>query len=312
MALKQSKEYYTAAQVKEILGITDGMLYNYVDNGALQRIIPPGKKQGVYRRSQVDQLARDLKVFIVTREKHPSVFMRMTTREEVLESTKISDAIFGGHIDVDRQLAWLKRNPEIAYVVKSEGKVVGYAIILPLTPEKIEKLMSEEEHTVNLEPEEIQVLEPGVPIHLYGGAIGVLPGITLAEKRTYGSRLVGGLIDVLIDLGKRGIVIESFTARSTKPDGVRLLRNMGFTQIPSITEKKNFFLDVEMSGAREIMQYKLALKEYQLRNGVHEEKVDIKTDSKADGKPRTMVDISRQNGTERKTPTRSTRRSTEV
>ncbi len=67
MALKESKDYYTAAQVKELLGITDGMLYTYVDNGALDRIIPPGKKQGVYRRSQVDQLARDLKVFIVTK-----------------------------------------------------------------------------------------------------------------------------------------------------------------------------------------------------------------------------------------------------
>src|SRR5712692_4005077 len=119
MALKQSKDYYTAAQVKEILGITDGMLYNYIDNEALERIIPPGKKQGVYRRSQVDQLARELKVFIVTRQRHPSVFMKMTTREEILETTKISDAIFGGNIDVDRQLAWLKRNPDIGYVVKS-------------------------------------------------------------------------------------------------------------------------------------------------------------------------------------------------
>src|SRR5205085_9409528 len=106
MALKESKDYYTAAQVKEILGLTDGMLYNYVDNGALQRIIPPGKKQGVYRRNQVDQLARDLKIYILTRESHPSVFTKMATREEVLETTKISDAIFGGHIDVDRQLAW--------------------------------------------------------------------------------------------------------------------------------------------------------------------------------------------------------------
>lgn len=265
MALKESKDYYTAAQVKNILGITDGMLYNYVDNGALDRIIPPGKKQGVYRRNQVDQLARDLKVFIVTREKHASVFSKLTTREEILETTKLSDAIFGGHIDIDRQIAWLQRNPDIAYIVKSAGKVVGYAIILPLKPEKIEKLLREEEHTVDIEPEEIQLFEPGVPLHLYGGAIGVLPGITLAEKRVYGTRLVGGLIDTLTEMGKKGIIFASFTARSTKPDGISLLRKIGFTQIESITEKKDFVLNVEISGAREVMQYKLALKEYQLQ-----------------------------------------------
>src|SRR5258708_26649729 len=62
-----SKEFYTAAQTKELLGITDGMLYNYVDNGALERIFPPGKKQGVYRCSQGDQLARELKGLIATK-----------------------------------------------------------------------------------------------------------------------------------------------------------------------------------------------------------------------------------------------------
>jgi hypothetical protein len=283
MALKESRDYYTAAQVKNILGITDGMLYNYVDNGALERIIPPGKKQGVYRRDQVDQLARDLKVFIVTREKHTCVFSRMTTREEVLESTKLSDAIFGGHIDIDRQMAWLKRNPDIAYIVKSEGKVVGYAIVLPLKPEKIAKLLREEEYTTELEADEIQLFEPGVPLHLYGGAIGVLPGISLAEKRVYGARLVGGLIDTLIELGKKGIVIASFTARSTKPDGIRLLRNIGFTQIESITEKKDFVLDVELSGAREVMQYKLALKEHELQLDHDREKQNATQSSRKNG-----------------------------
>jgi hypothetical protein len=236
----------------------------------------------------------------------------MTTREEVLETTKISDAIFGGHIDIDRQLAWLKRNPDIGYVVKNEGKVVGYAIVLPLKPEKIEKLLREEEHTVNLEPEELQVFEPGIPVHLYGGAIGVLSGISLAEKRTYGARLVGGLIDALIDMGKRGIIFESFTARSTKPDGIKLLRNLGFTQIPSVTEKKDFVLNVEMSGAREVMQYKLALKEYELKTDRQEQRIDSKSDSKADGKAQTMVDISGQSNAKRKTPSHSKSHSTKV
>jgi len=153
----------------------------------------------------------------------------------------------------------LKKNPDIMYVVKSEGKVVGYVIILPLKPEKIEKLLREEERTVDLESDEIEVFKPGVPLHLYGGAIGVTIGLSLAEKRTYGARLVSGLVDVLIDMGRKGIVIETFTARSTKPDGISLLRNLGFTQIPSPTEKKDFILDVRKSGAREVMQYKQAL-----------------------------------------------------
>jgi hypothetical protein len=67
------------------------------------------------------------------------------------------------------------------------------------------------------------------------------------------------LEDVLIEMGRKGIVIETVTARSTKPDGIRLLRDLGFTQMPSTTEKKDFILDVKKSGAREVMQYKQAL-----------------------------------------------------
>lgn len=257
--MRVGKDFYTAAQVKEKLGITQGMLYNYVRNGTLKPVVPPGKRQGVYPRREVDQLARELQLFIDVQRKQPTTFTKVTTREEVFESTKLSDDIFGGLIDVDRQMAWLAHNPDIMYVAKSEGKVVGYVIILPLQPEKIEKLLREEERTVDLEPDEIEVFKPGVPLHLYGGAIGVLIGLSLAEKRAYGARLVSGLVDVLIDMGRRGIVIETVTARSTKPDGIRLLRNLGFTQIPSSTEKKDFILDVRKSGAREVMQYKRAL-----------------------------------------------------
>jgi hypothetical protein len=49
-------------------------------------------------------------------------------------------------------------------------------------------------------------------------------------------------------------------ARSTKPDGIRLLRSIGFTEILSTTDKKNFVIDVERSGIREITHYKQALK----------------------------------------------------
>ncbi len=45
---KPYKEYYTASEVKRKLGVTDGMLYNYVRYGHLERITPPGRKQGVY------------------------------------------------------------------------------------------------------------------------------------------------------------------------------------------------------------------------------------------------------------------------
>ena len=262
MAVKlNSKEYYTAAQTKELLGITDGMLYNFVDNGALERIFPPGKKQGVYRRTQVEQLARELKVFIATRKRISSTFAR-ATKEDVPECARISDAIFNASFAVEKQRAWMNKNPDICYVVKDEdNKVVGYVLMLPLKPEKIEKILREEESSLDLETKDIGVFEPGKPLHLYMASIAITPGVTLTEKRTYGSRLIAGLMDVLINLGRQGVILETIVSRSSTADGIRLMRGIGFTEIPSITRRKNFLIEVEKSGIKEIMQYKQALRE---------------------------------------------------
>ena len=262
MAIKlNSKEYYTAAQTKQILGITDGMLYNYVDSGTLERILPPGKKQGVYRRSQVEELAREIKLFITTKKKILSTFAR-ATKEEAHDCAKISDAVFGAFYAVEKQQAWMTKNPDICYVVKDEdGRVVGYMLMLPLKPEKIERILREEESSLDLETEDIEAFESGKPTHIYMASIVITPGITLTEKRAYCSRLIAGMMDVIVNLGKRGIILETITARSDTADGIRLMRGIGFTEIPSITDKKNFLIDVEKSGIKEMMEYKQALHE---------------------------------------------------
>lgn len=81
--MKVGNEYYTAAQVKEKLDITQGTLYNYVRNGTLKPVVPPGKRQGVYPRSEVDQLAHELRAFMATRQKNASIFARATIEDEL-------------------------------------------------------------------------------------------------------------------------------------------------------------------------------------------------------------------------------------
>ncbi len=262
MPMSQSYEdYYTAAQAMKALQVTDGMFYNFVRNGDLEGVKLPGRKQSVYEKSKVNQLARELKAFVVTRQKHASVFERATA-DDVPDCARISSEIFGGaHFDVKKQIAWMIKNPDICYVVKNEGKVVGYVLMLPLDARKIERILREEERALDLDVSDIGEFIPGKPVNIYMASIAVTPSVTLAEKRAYGSRLVGGLLDVLINLGKRGIVLETIVARSSKPDGIRLLRGIGFTEILSTSTMKNFLIEVEKSGIKEIVEYKEALKE---------------------------------------------------
>lgn len=256
------RDYYTAGETKTILGITNGQLYNYSDNGTLERVYPPGKKQAVYKKSQVDQLARDLNVFIAARKRKPTQFKQVETKEEMIECQEISQALFGvGRNTVDDRMKILRKNPETYHLLKDEDQIIGYVAIMPLKTEILENVL-QQTLPVQIAPEDIEDFKESKTIDLYLHAIGVRPGFQAAEKHTYGARLVTGMMDIIIRWGKKGITINTIAARSNMPDGIRLMKHMGFTEIEPLTpERRTFVIDVKSSGIPFIVQYKKALEE---------------------------------------------------
>src|SRR5258708_22706198 len=112
--------YYTASQVKSRLGINDSTLYGYVESNVLQRVIPPGaRKHGLYLRSEVEQLKRDLNAFFVNRTKTSSVFA-VATPEDIAACVDITVASLqgGGYVhftlaSAETRLSWMERNFEL-------------------------------------------------------------------------------------------------------------------------------------------------------------------------------------------------------
>lgn len=264
MTVKESKEYYTAAQTKGILGINDNKLYTYTSNGSLKRIFPPGKKQAVYKRREVDQLARELQSFEMHRQAKPTEFMRVTTKEEMAECQEISQALFGvGRATVDERMKLLERNPITYHLLKSEDQIIGYVAMMPLKPGRLERVLRQT-IPVSIEPDDIEDFKESKNIDLYLHAIGIKPGFTTAEKHAYGARLVAELVTQIIELGRQGITIGTIAARSNMPDGIRLMKHAGFTEIEPLTpERRTFIIEVKESGIPFAKQYKDALKQSQ-------------------------------------------------
>ncbi len=297
------KDYYTAAQVKKALNITDGMLYNFIRNGDIETVKLPGRKQSVYKRDQIDKLARELKPF-TARKPAKSTTFTLATKEDLATIMEISNALFGAGRSVtplERRIGWLEKNPFTYHVLKQGAKIVGYVSLLPLKAgtDKIKRLLGDTV-AVDITPDDIQEFRPGIPIDIYVMSIAVIPTDNAADKHEYGSSLIRGLRRLLIDLGKQGITIETIAARSDTPDGIRLMRHIGFTEIESpLPGKRAFIIRVPESGIPLIIEYKQALRERQ------HTKADSKTDSRTERKPAKTVDVGGQNGTEQKSPSRS-------
>ena len=261
--------YYTASTTRKKLGnISDGMLRSYIQRGLIRRDVPPGRKQGFYRRDDVDKLAREIDDLGSKTEKTGTQFLT-ATKEDMPECVELLKAVFGGGNTLDfvtkRRQQWLEKNPEVGYIVRSKGNVVGCAFMLPLTPEKIDALFADPNSAAAssiITADDIQELNPYTPVYLYIISVAVKPGSELA-KRLRGQVLIRGLIKVLFNLGKRGIPIQLIAGRSETKDGIRLMQHMGFTEIESTTSSRNFIIEVERSGIPEMMRYKRLFAEYQ-------------------------------------------------
>lgn len=255
--------YYTVSEVAELLGVSKTTVYTYVEQGKLILKTPPGRKRGFFLKTPVDKLARELQAFLATGGQSQITFGRARP-EDMDELARLINALFDHWPNVEYWKEYLHRNPDIGYLLKVEGMIKGCAFIFPLPADRIADILSHETSSPIL-PDDIHPYDPGTPYHLYIRAVGIQPGISKVEKRVWGARLLSHLMTVFVDFGKRGIDIKTIWSRSSTVDGIRLLRHIGFTEVPSRTTSHNFLIEVKYSGLPIIEEYKAAFAEWKRR-----------------------------------------------
>jgi hypothetical protein len=262
--MKQQKYpgFYTAAEARDHLGITEGAFYTYVRSGQLKKEVFPGKRYGLYSIDKVEELVSEIRGHVVNGKSHKIARFTRGTPDDMPETAALIEKIFSTYPNVERWKQWVERNPEIFFLMRTDTSIVGCAFMMPLAKEKIEDILAHEV-TPPTTSEEIGLFEPNVPLHLYIRTVGIDPSATRKEKRHWGSRIVANLIKYIVTLGSRGVDIRSITSRSETPDGKRLLRHMGFTEITTTTSSRNFIIDVPTSGIPAIEDYKKALQRWQ-------------------------------------------------
>ena len=265
--METEKNYYTPKETRELLGMTYSGLQNQINIGNLHPITPPGRRQKVYPKKEVDELKAELEAWSVSRQlvKSPPTIFVKATREDMPQAVQLA-SVYGGHLTIplEKRLAWLDRNDEIDYFLKQDDYVVGYISLVPLNPETIEDLLHARRFAKDLEANDILPYAPGQPVDIYCMAIFLRAGISKAQKGTWGELLLLGTRRVIVDLGRRGIIIRHFQAHSSMPDGINLMRHIGFTEtVSSIPGMHDFLIDVEQSGLPFIMDYKKALNNWQ-------------------------------------------------
>ena len=261
--------YTTASDAIARLGVSFALLSRYVEEGKLKRYGPERRTHKFYKISEIEALRAERHVFPYESgnwRDNPTTRFELATDEDMPAIVEISRRIFGDPtIPVETRLTWLHKNPETFHVLRNQaGQLVGYASLLPLSKMVIDRFVRDEIEASDITGDEVYSFVPGKPYHLYIMAIGVDPRFSTAEKHEYGAALMRGIYAFLFDLAEQGIEIETITARSHKPDGLRLLRKMGFAQLRSpVPGKDLFFVRVADAGFYLFVRYSELLSEWQ-------------------------------------------------
>lgn len=253
--------YYSATQVMRRLGIGSSTLYHFVEVGKIKRIVPPNMRDGYYAQTEVDKMVRERELFLVSYSKDKTEFTK--AREEDIQGIyDVTNSLWNKNPSYEDRLNGYKKNPYTYYVAKKEGIVVGFLGLLPLSKESLKTMMQED---YKVTPEAMADVLPfieGQPIDNLFLDIAVRKGIPQSEP--YGMRLIQGGLEAIESFATQGSPIRMLYAASSTPFGIKLCRDMGFTELPTTipgASRKRFEIDLSKSKSPFLRKYQKIIKE---------------------------------------------------
>ncbi len=263
------KGLYTASETKQILGgISGESLKRLVDDKKIRKVLPPGNRtRGMYIKEDVDKLAAIMKEFIeiYSEENNKGYEFRQAKDDEEIEDTvQIAKQRFGERAtNLETRLERFHKSPQGDYVLKHNGITVGFFSVQAVKTEAAEELFRRKTGRW-LTVEDIEEMSPNKPLNILVSNIASKIGGDKNLEIEYGKKLILSVMELLINLGKKGIIIKKVWAMSSTVSGIKLCRdilkfqNLGYIN----SEQLGFMLDMEESKTPIAEQYQEALKQY--------------------------------------------------
>jgi hypothetical protein len=251
------KNYYTAKEAQKRLGLDEGKFFYLVKTGRIKKVIPPGKKQGVYPKTDIDELAMEMLAFMTYDEKQGIQFMKAKTEEDIQEEYDLATFMFGAHVhDMETRQAWLAKNPDTDFIIRDNGELVAFINVLPVKHNTIMNFMDGKIRGWDIPADDILQYEPNHEYECIIMGMATTPNTELNKRSQYGRRLISGFLRFLEELAEKNITVTHFYATSVTPSGIAIMQNAGFEVIGTLGKRYAFKLDTRNSDAWIAKEYR--------------------------------------------------------
>lgn len=263
---KIRENYYTGKEVQQLLGITEPALRNLVNQKKIRKIIPPGRTNGVYLKTEINTFAAKWEAFLMAKEP-PKATFRHARKEDMAAQEKLdAESIGPGGVSAETLQTWLEANGEAAYHVFYADKLVAFAHLVPLTEEIINQLLQNKIHWADVNPQQdIEQFEAGKTTSLYAYAIASDQTLDETTRQHYMFVLLRGMGEEFKKLGKRGIIVKNVYGLSSTPTGIAMALHIGMKEyepLPRTGKTIRFIMEVDKSSSFLAKMYREGLNEW--------------------------------------------------
>ncbi len=298
-----SPELYTSTEVRNKLGISSSTLTSLVDKGVIQRLVPPGKKQGYYSKASVDEYAREQNLFLqaISAGSRGGLQARIATIEDEKAIFEMEVEVLGRTVPLETRLIWLHKNPEVDIVVAEDGIIYGHLSLLPLKEDILWKKIDGLIYGKDIEEEDVESYEPGKQYNLFVMAMAARQ--YSRDRYIYAGLLLREAERLLFELANRAILVKTIYATSRTRDGIYLANKLQMTRLDDHSERHRtaFVLDMAKSKSEWAVDYRKELIRLQLPHSMTEGILsgDDSFDDNGSAKPQTTTDDQKSENQEK-------------
>jgi hypothetical protein len=237
--------FYSARDAINALGIPPSAFYGLVNAGEIKRVTPPGRKEGYYPVTVIDNYARTLQAFSAPYIGEKLDFVPALS-EDLQGIHDLVASVSGGEkhaVPVDILKGWIRRNPQAVHILRRKSEILGYVSMFPLQMDTLMQRLSGQLLNREIPIDDILTFQPGSTVPLYVAEMAVKhrieyllnnepnPNKPDEEAGALGSQLIREIIRFIVNLKRQEITINGFYAVGTSQYGIELCRKIGMHPI---------------------------------------------------------------------------------
>lgn len=269
---KAPQGLYTAREAIVVVGIPSTNFYSLVGEGTIKRIILPGRKEGYYSKSEVDNYARNLKGLQQPYSAEKLQF-GLALNEDIPSIHALTASVSGGeaHAVPEEVLrAWIRKNPQSVHILRKGTEVIGYISAFSLPEATLNLRLQGKLLNRTIPVDDIMSFTPNTTLSLYVAEIAVKHADAFIKNnepdpnkpdpvaRFLGARLIRDTSRFIHSLRKQGIAINELYAVGTSPFGIHMCREIGMfpMNLPEgvRSDRVPFTIDLRQRGQSVILR----------------------------------------------------------